>query len=495
MIRNHSSAGMPNHGSHSWIRLRPHLTTVGAFLLVICALLIPSPAAAQTVSVSSVSGPAGSSVDLTVNFAPGIPSVSTLQFDLGFPSSLGFDSVLTGTAATNAGKSASGSIIAGGARILVFGLNQNAIGSGAIAVARLNIAPGTSPSAFTVTIGNILASDPDGGNITAFGSNGSVTVTAPSDITPPVISLVNGSGITQSSAVIGWTTNEASNSQVDYGLTTSYGTSTAINSSMVVAHSQAISGLAASTLYHYRVKSRDAAGNLATSTDFTFTTSTAPDVTAPVISGINSSSITQSGAVIGWTTNEASNSQVEYGLTTSYGSSTTINASMVVSHSQALSGLAASTLYHYRVKSRDAAGNLATSTDFTFTTSTAPDITAPVISGVNSSGISQSTAVIGWTTNEASNSQVEYGLTTSYGSSTTINASMVVSHSQALSGLNRLYAVPLSGEIPGCGRQPGDVHRLHVHDLDGPRHHGTGYQRRQQLRHQSIHRSDWLDHQ
>ena len=41
---------------------------------------------------------------------------------------------------------------------------------------------------------------------------------------------------------------------------------------------------------------------------------------------------------------------------------------MVTSHSASLSGLAANTLYHYRVKSRDAAGNLATSGDFTFTT-------------------------------------------------------------------------------------------------------------------------------
>ena len=40
----------------------------------------------------------------------------------------------------------------------------------------------------------------------------------------------------------------------------------------------------------------------------------------------------------------------------------------MTSHSASLSGLAANTLYHYRVKSRDAAGNLATSGDFTFTT-------------------------------------------------------------------------------------------------------------------------------
>ena len=59
---------------------------------------------------------------------------------------------------------------------------------------------------------------------------------------------------------------------------------------------------------------------------------------------------------------------MEYGTTTSYGSSTTLNATLSTSHSQSLSGLTGSTLYHYRVKSKDAAGNLATSSDYTFTT-------------------------------------------------------------------------------------------------------------------------------
>ena len=67
-------------------------------------------------------------------------------------------------------------------------------------------------------------------------------------------------------------------------------------------------------------------------------------------------------------TDEPSDSQVEYGLTTTYGSSTTVNPAMVTSHSQSLSGLTPSTLYHYRVKSRDASGNLATSGDFLLTT-------------------------------------------------------------------------------------------------------------------------------
>ncbi|MBZ5538783.1 MAG: fibronectin type III domain-containing protein [Acidobacteriia bacterium] len=199
----------------------------------------------------------------------------------------------------------------------------------------------------------------------------------------------------------------------------------------MTAHSGVLAGLNASTLYHYRVKSRDAAGNLATSTDFTFTT--AADTTAPVISGTAASQITQSGATIGWTTNEASDTQVEYGPTASYGSSTTLNTSLVTSHSAALSGLTASTLYHYRVKSRDAGGNLATSVDFTFTT--APDTTAPVISAISTSTITLTGATINWTTNEASDTQVDYGTSASYSSTTTLNTSLVTSHSAALSGL------------------------------------------------------------
>jgi hypothetical protein len=91
------------------------------------------------------------------------------------------------------------------------------------------------------------------------------------------------------------------------------------------------------------------------------------DTTPPVISNVQASAITASGATITWTTDEASNSVVEYGLTTSYGSSIS-NATNVTSHSIPLSGLSGNTLYHYRVKSTDAAGNMTTSVDHSFQT-------------------------------------------------------------------------------------------------------------------------------
>src|SRR4029450_10301370 len=55
-----------------------------------------------------------------------------------------------------------------------------------------------------------------------------------------------------------------------------------------------------------------------------------------------------------------------------------LDANHVTSHSVAVSGLSPSTTYHYRVKSKDAAGNLATSGDLTFTTTApAPPPTCP----------------------------------------------------------------------------------------------------------------------
>jgi hypothetical protein len=93
------------------------------------------------------------------------------------------------------------------------------------------------------------------------------------DVTPPAISAVTQSGITSNSATITWTTNEASDTQVEYGTTTSYGSWSALNSSLVTGHSMTLNGLSAGTAYYYRVRSRDAASNLGLAPGGPFTTS------------------------------------------------------------------------------------------------------------------------------------------------------------------------------------------------------------------------------
>ena len=92
-----------------------------------------------------------------------------------------------------------------------------------------------------------------------------------------------------------------------------------------------------------------------------------PDTTAPEISGVTASG-TSSGAIITWYTDEPADSQVEYGLDATYGTTTAQGTTLVTSHSVTLSGLDPDTTYHYWVKSTDAHGNNAVSSDATFIT-------------------------------------------------------------------------------------------------------------------------------
>ncbi|MDQ6727438.1 MAG: hypothetical protein M3066_14905, partial [Actinomycetota bacterium] len=64
-----------------------------------------------------------------------------------------------------------------------------------------------------------------------------------------------------------------------------------------------------------------------TTTTLPTTTTTTPP--APVISGVGAGAVTAQGATIFWTTNLASDSQVEYGTTTSYDSATAVDATPV----------------------------------------------------------------------------------------------------------------------------------------------------------------------
>lgn len=259
-------------------------------------------------------------------------------------------------------------------------------------------------------------------------------ITLPSPATDaPIITGVGYTNTTTSGVTIYWTTNEPATSQVEYGLTTGYGSASTLDTALVTAHSVALIGLAPGTTYHYRVKSMDSGANQGVSGDFIFTTAVPPDTSPPIISGVGSSNITTSTATIYWTTDEPATSQVEYGLTSSYGWTTTLDASLVTSHSIGLTGLSANATYHFRVKSKDGSGNERVSIDFSFST---PDTLPPTISGVSASGVAAHGATITWATNEASTSQVSYGLTTTCELSTVLDASLVFSHSVVLGGLS-----------------------------------------------------------
>jgi len=196
-----------------------------------------------------------------------------------------------------------------------------------------------------------------------------VHFTTEADTTAPQISSISAGTPTDTTATITWTTNESADSQVEYGLTASYGSSTTLDGTNVTSHSQQITGLTAGTTYHYKVKSTDPFDNASESSDQTFATVSA-DTTDPIISDIAESNLTDVAVTITWTTDEDADSQIDYGTTDSYGSSTTLDGTLETSHSQVITGLQNNTLYHYQVKSSDASGNEALGADGTFTTTT-----------------------------------------------------------------------------------------------------------------------------
>lgn len=130
----------------------------------------------------------------------------------------------------------------------------------------------TSWNTATAANGNhtVTAIATDINNNTASASVG-VVVNNSSGV-EPVISNVSATSVTSSGATITWTTDEPSTSQVAYGLTSSYGSLSSLNQTLVTSHSVSLSGLAASTTYHNQVISQDASGNTNSSGDNTFTT-------------------------------------------------------------------------------------------------------------------------------------------------------------------------------------------------------------------------------
>ncbi|MGA7678410.1 MAG: redoxin domain-containing protein [Dehalococcoidia bacterium] len=189
----------------------------------------------------------------------------------------------------------------------------------------------------------------------------------PRDTTPPVISEAKVSDITETNAIITWQTDEPATSQVMICESDGGCTWTELDENLVTDHSVNLSALKPNTAYHFTAASTDAKENQATA-EGDLNTLPQAAATTLTISGVNASNITDVGATIGWVTDKAATSQLEYGMTNAYGSTTTLDQNLNTSHSITLTGLKSSTTYHFKIKSKDATGNETTSQDQTFTT-------------------------------------------------------------------------------------------------------------------------------
>lgn len=280
----------------------------------------------------------------------------------------------------------------------------------------------------------VISYDASGNKATTENSETQFFTTA-ADTTGPVISNITVTPGTTSAGVV-WSTNESSTSVVHYGLTSGLG-STQTVATPVTGHAVTLSSLTSNTTYYYNVASTDTSGNPTTSDTTTFTTTAtgyeSADVTAPSISAVSAGSLTTSSAVITWTTNESANSTVGYSTDTNYLTEAGV-PTMTTSHSVSLSNLSPNTTYYFKVVSYDSTGNRGSSTNsVTQNFTTSADSTGPVQSNI-SVVVGTTSAGVVWSTDEASNSVVESGLTNSLGTTTTVGT-LVSGHAVTLSSL------------------------------------------------------------
>jgi len=196
------------------------------------------------------------------------------------------------------------------------------------------------------------------------GNTQEVSVTV--DNTPPSApGAPTATSVEQEQISLSWPASTDANALAGYEV---YRDGTVLATTTAAAYTD--TGLVPNTRYTYHVIAIDRASNLSTSSLplSVMTLASGSTSTGPVISNITAGDIQRNGATVKWNTDVPATSQVEFGRTPSYGRSTTIDPTLKTSHSQTLTELRRNTLYHYRVKSRDAAGNLTVSEDRTFRT-------------------------------------------------------------------------------------------------------------------------------
>ena len=182
-------------------------------------------------------------------------------------------------------------------------------------------------------------------------SNVNFTITAGStDAIAPTAPTLVASGTTQTSTVLSWSGATDNVAVTGYDV---YRGTTLLGSTATATYT--VSALTASTAYTFKVRAKDAAGNVSLDSNVVSVNTLAPvaDTTAPTAPTLSASGTTQTATNLSW-----SGATDNVGVTGYEVYRGTTLLATVTTTTYAVAGLTASTAYAFTVKAKDAAGNV-----------------------------------------------------------------------------------------------------------------------------------------
>jgi chitodextrinase len=223
----------------------------------------------------------------------------------------------------------------------------------------------TNGTAYTFTL---AAQNANGFGAESASSN-SVTPTSGGDTTNPTMTgVVSSSGITSAGATISWSAGSDNVAVTGYEYRLNGGSYVSVGNVLTTA----LSGLTPSTAYTVDVRAFDAAGNRSTAITGNFTTSAASDTTPPTLTGsITVGTVTASSVQISWPAGSDNVAVTAYEVSSNGGTSYS-NVGNVLTFT--FTGLSPSTSYSFRVRARDAAGNVSSALSVTQSTNAGSSI-------------------------------------------------------------------------------------------------------------------------
>ena len=179
------------------------------------------------------------------------------------------------------------------------------------------------------------------------------------------------------------------------------------------------SGLSAVT-YYYKVKACDSANNCGAFSSVASKLPTGRYTTPADLIGTPSVSVSTRKATITWTTDRTSDSRIQYGTGSGkYQATESSIGDQVKVHQVELTGLEAGTTYYYKAKWTDEDGNTGSSSELSFTT-----LPAPTISDVKVLRTTLTSALIQFTSKDATKVNMYYGKTKGFGGLKIVNTSL-----------------------------------------------------------------------